>query len=36
VLHPDHAFTPVLLDDLRIEQPGQRHPPWLGPRGEVT
>src|SRR5262249_58448884 len=35
VLPPDHAFTPVLLDDRRIEQPGQRHPPGLGPRAFV-
>jgi hypothetical protein len=35
VCHPDHATMPVLLEPLRIEQPGERHPAWLGPRAFV-
>ena len=36
VLHPDHTPTPVLLDDLRIEQARPRQPAWLGPRAFVV
>src|SRR5215470_2073865 len=35
VLHPDQAHTPVLFDDLRIEQPREEHPAGLGPRAFV-
>jgi hypothetical protein len=31
VLHPHHAFAPVLLDDMCIEQAGQRYPARFAP-----
>jgi hypothetical protein len=36
VFDPDHALAPVLLDDLRIEQPGQWPSAWLGHRALVV
>jgi len=30
VCDPDDVPAPVALDHLRLEQPGQRHPAWLG------
>jgi len=32
VCHADQTPTSILLDDLRVEQPRQRPPAWLGPR----
>src|SRR5215813_12076848 len=32
VCHADQTPTSILLDDLRVEQPTQRPPAWLGPR----
>src|SRR5215471_5291764 len=29
VFDPDEASAPIRLDNLRVKQCGQRHPPWL-------